>query len=87
MRGLRHLGLIVLMGIVAVPILWMSGPKDEGAGIAVLMHGPVFVKKYQRERVFAMFKHDPKTLRESAYQTQHAMTAFASGRSPAKARA
>ena len=77
---LRHLGLIVLMGIIAVPILWMSGPRDEGApGLPVLKHGPVFVKKYQRERVFAMFKHDPKTLRESAYQTQHAMTAFASG--------
>jgi rod shape determining protein RodA len=77
---LRHLGLIVLMGVIAVPILWMSGPREEGApGLAILKHGPVFVKKYQRERVYAMFKHDPKTLRESAYQTQHAMTAFASG--------
>jgi rod shape determining protein RodA len=77
---LQHLGLVVLMGMIVVPILWMSGPKEEGApGLPILKHGPVFVKKYQRERVTAMFKHDPRTLRESAYQTQHAMTAFASG--------
>ncbi|HEY2589163.1 MAG TPA: FtsW/RodA/SpoVE family cell cycle protein [Tepidisphaeraceae bacterium] len=77
---LRHLAIVTLMGLVAVPVLWMSGPKEEGApGLPILRHGPVFVKKYQRERVFAMFKHDPKTLRESAYQTQRAMTAFASG--------
>jgi cell division protein FtsW (lipid II flippase) len=77
---LKHLGLIALMGLLAVPILWVSGPKDEGApGFPLLKHGPIFVKKYQRERVYAMFKHDPKTLRESAYQTQRAMTAFASG--------
>lgn len=76
---LRHLGLIVLMGLVAVPILWICGPTKEGApGLPLLKH-VVFVKKYQRDRVSAMFKHDPKTLRESAYQTQHAMTAFASG--------
>ena len=77
---LKHLGLVALMGLAVIPILWMSGPREEGApGLPVLRHGPVFVKKYQRERVYAMFKHDPKTLRESAYQTQRAMTAFASG--------
>jgi rod shape determining protein RodA len=77
---LRHLAIVTAMGLVAVPILWMSGPKSEGApDLPILRHGPVFVKKYQRERVVSMFKHDPKTLRESAYQTQRAMTAFASG--------
>jgi cell division protein FtsW (lipid II flippase) len=77
---MKHLGLIALMGVAVVPLMWFSGPKGEGApGFAVLGHGPVFVKKYQRERVYAMFKNDPKTLRESAYQTQRAMTAFASG--------
>lgn len=78
---LRHLGLVVLMALIAVPILWMSGPKgEEGApGLPILRYGPVFVKKYQRARVMSMFKHDPQTLRQSAYQTQHAMTAFASG--------
>jgi cell division protein FtsW (lipid II flippase) len=77
---MKHLALVGVMGLAVVPLLWLSGPKEEGApGLALLRHGPVFVKKYQRERVYAMFKHDPKTLRESAYQTQRAMTAFASG--------
>lgn len=77
----RHLATVTALGLVAVPILWMSGPKgDDGApGLPILRYGPVFVKRYQRERVVSMFKHDPKTLRESAYQTQRAMTAFASG--------
>jgi cell division protein FtsW (lipid II flippase) len=77
---MKHLALVAVLGIAIIPILWLSGPKDEGAaGLPVLRHGPVFVKKYQRERVYAMFKHDPKTLKEAAYQTQRAMTAFASG--------
>jgi cell division protein FtsW (lipid II flippase) len=77
---MKHLALVALLGVAIIPILWLSGPRDEGAaGLPVLRHGPVFVKKYQRERVYAMFKHDPKTLKEAAYQTQRAMTAFASG--------
>ena len=44
-----------------------------------MRHLPVFVKAYQRQRVFAMFHHDPRTLQSAAYQTQRALTAFASG--------
>jgi rod shape determining protein RodA len=77
---MKHLALVAVMGVAIIPILWLSGPKEEGAvGLPVLRHGPVFVKKYQRERVFAMFKHDPQTLQKWNYQTQRAMTAFASG--------
>jgi len=76
---IKHLVLVALMGLAMIPIMWFSGPKPEGPGIPVLKHMPVFVKAYQRQRVFAMFKHDPRTMRESAYQTQRAVTAFASG--------
>jgi cell division protein FtsW (lipid II flippase) len=76
---IKHLILVALMGLAMIPVLWFCGPKPEGPGIPVLKHMPVFVKAYQRQRVFAMFKHDPRTMRESAYQTQRAITAFASG--------
>jgi cell division protein FtsW (lipid II flippase) len=76
---IKHLLLVALMGLAVAPLLWFSGPKPEGPGLPILRHGPVFVKAYQRQRVFAMFKNDPRTMRESAYQTQRAMTAFASG--------
>jgi cell division protein FtsW (lipid II flippase) len=76
---IKHLLLVALMGIAVVPVLWFSGPKPDGPGLPVLKHGPLFVQPYQRQRVFAMFKHDPRTMRESAYQTHRAMTAFASG--------
>ena len=77
---IKHLILVALMGVAMIPVLWFSGPKaDGGPGLPLLKYGPVFIKPYQRQRVFAMFKHDPRTLRESAYQTQRAVTAFASG--------
>ena len=75
----KHLLIVALLGVVVTPVLWLSGPKPDGPGLPVFEHFPVFVKAYQRQRVYAMFKHDPKTMRESAYQTQRAMTAFASG--------
>ena len=76
---IKHLVLVAMMGIAMIPLLWFCGPKPDGPGIPVLKHMPVFVKAYQRQRVFAMFKSDPRTMRESAYQTQRAITAFASG--------
>ena len=76
---IKHLALVALLGLIVIPIGWFSGPKPDGPDLPVLRHMPVFVKAYQRQRVYAMFKHDPKTMRESAYQTQRAMTAFASG--------
>ena len=76
---IKHLAMIALMGLAVTPVLWFSGPKPDGPDVPVLRHFPVFVKAYQRQRVYAMFKHDPKTMQQSAYQTQKAMTAFASG--------
>jgi rod shape determining protein RodA len=76
---MKHLLFVVLMGMAVIPIAWFCGPPPDGPGVPVLKHIPAFVKKYQRDRVFAMFKHDPRALRESQYQTQRAITAFASG--------
>ena len=76
---MKHLIAISLMGLAVIPLAWFCGAQPEGPGLPVLKHIPAFVKKYQRDRVYAMFKHDPRTLRESQYQTQRAITAFASG--------
>ena len=76
---IKHLLAIVLMGMAVIPIAWFCGPAPDGPGYPVLKHVPGFVKKYQRDRVSAMFKRDPRALRESQYQTQRAITAFASG--------
>jgi cell division protein FtsW (lipid II flippase) len=76
---LKHLAAVVALGVMISPVLWFSGPKPDGPDMPVLRHFPVFVKQYQRQRVYAMFKRDPKTMRETAYQTQRALTAFASG--------
>lgn len=76
---IKHLVAIVLMGLAVIPVAWMCGAAPDGPGLPVLKHVPAFVKKYQRDRVYAMFKHDPRTMRESQYQTQRAITAFASG--------
>src|SRR6185312_5812967 len=76
---IKHLLMIALLGVAMVPVLWLSGGPPDGPNLPVLRHLPTFVKPYQRQRVNAMFRHDPKTMRESAYQTQRAITAFASG--------
>lgn len=77
---MKHLGFVLLLGLTVAPILWLAGPaEDGGPGVPVLKHLPVMVKKYQRERVQAMFASDPKTDRDKGYQQKLAMTAFGSG--------
>ena len=76
---IKHLVMVAAMGVAISPVLWFSGPPPDGPGLPVLKHFPVFVKGYQRQRVFALFRRDPQTMRATAYQTQHALTAFASG--------
>jgi rod shape determining protein RodA len=39
----------------------------------------VLVKRYQRQRVAAMFSNDPAVLREAGFQQQQALIAFGSG--------
>src|SRR5262249_23930842 len=42
-------------------------------------HLPKFVKDYQRDRVYAMFNSDPRTLEGTGFQQQHALIAYGSG--------
>jgi cell division protein FtsW (lipid II flippase) len=71
---MKHLLAIVGMGIAVLPIIWLSGTD-----IPVFRHMPQLVRDYQRERVFAMFSSDPRTLQARGYQQQHALIAFGSG--------
>jgi rod shape determining protein RodA len=75
-----HLFAIVGLGVFMGLFLWVCGPaEDGGAGLPVLKELPSFVKKYQRDRVHAMFTHDPAAEKKSKYQTERAMTAIGSG--------
>lgn len=72
---LKHFAAFAGMGLVLAPILWLSGQQ----GVPVLQHGPSLVKKYQRDRVYAMFKDDAQTLKATGYQQHYGLAAFASG--------
>ncbi|QOV91801.1 FtsW/RodA/SpoVE family cell cycle protein [Humisphaera borealis] len=71
---LKHLLPIVGTAIVLAPLVWMSGTD-----VPFFRHFPAIIKGYQRERVLAMFSHDPRTLRGTGFQQEHAMTALGSG--------
>ncbi|HWE92361.1 MAG TPA: FtsW/RodA/SpoVE family cell cycle protein [Tepidisphaeraceae bacterium] len=72
----KHLGLIVGVGLLLAPFIWFSGVKH----VPVLRHFPEVIKKYQRERLQAFLDADnPAERQRKAYQTYRAMVAFASG--------
>ena len=71
---LRHLAAVVGLGLLACPLLWLSGTN-----LPLFRHGPEFVKGYQRERVYAMFNNDEQTLQETGFQQHNALIAFGSG--------
>ncbi len=75
----RHLMAIVGLGIAVAPIMWLSGSGDGAPNLPMLRHLPVMIKKYQRERVQAMFQDEAKTQRDKGYQQKLAITAFGSG--------
>lgn len=73
---LRHLALIVGVGLAMAPVVWFSGVKR----VPVLRHFPEVIKPYQRERMQAFLDSDnPAERSRRAYQTYRAMVAFASG--------
>ena len=71
---IRHLLMVVAMGLAVAPLLWLSGTP-----VPVFKHFPELVKPYQRARVYAMFKDDPATQKEHNYQTEKVMIALGSG--------
>jgi len=73
---LKHVVLIIGLAVALLPVAWFSGSDN----VPVLRHGPVLVKKYQRERVQAWLDaNNPNERQRKAYQTYRAMVAFASG--------
>lgn len=79
---LRHLGAVILMGLVLMPIAWCAGPMEKTGldyEVPVLKHLPALIKKYQRARVYALFSNDPAILRDTGFQQQQAITALGSG--------
>ena|SRR5436190_3137047 len=71
---LRHLVAIVSIGASLATLVWLSGTDRP-----IFRHMPSIVKKYQRDRVYAMFYSDPKTLQETGYQQHNALIAMGSG--------
>jgi cell division protein FtsW (lipid II flippase) len=77
---LWHLAAIVGMGVAMGPLLWLCGSAEQGApGLPVFKHMPTFVRSYQRERVYAMFRDDPATRLAKGLQQFRALTAIGSG--------
>jgi cell division protein FtsW (lipid II flippase) len=79
---MAHLGAVLGIGIVLAPMIWYAGPKEEtglGYDLPVLRHLPALVKKYQRDRLYAMSSDDPAILRGPGFQQHHAGIAFGSG--------
>jgi cell division protein FtsW (lipid II flippase) len=71
---IKHLLAIVGLGLAMIPPIWFAGTD-----LPVFRHLPPLVKAYQRNRVYAMFAHDPATLQATGFQQELAMIAFGSG--------
>jgi cell division protein FtsW (lipid II flippase) len=62
---IKHLILIVLMGLSLVPIAWFSGD--------------LLLKDYQRKRIRALFSDDARMLQDTGLQQHRALIAIGSG--------
>lgn len=78
----RHLLAVMGLGLALAPIAWYAGPSEEtglGYDLPVFRNLPALVKKYQRDRVYAMLSDDPAVLKGAGFQQHHAEIAFGSG--------
>lgn len=71
---LRHIFIIITLSMVLMVVAWNAG--REGTVFASL---PTVVKKYQRERVEALFRTDDPSLKDIRFQQEQALTAIGSG--------
>jgi rod shape determining protein RodA len=79
---MKHLLLIVALGAALAPIAWWGGTDDRGvahSNIPLMKYLPEMVKNYQRQRVYAMFDNDPRTMEGTGFQQQQALIAMGSG--------
>ncbi|MFT3785654.1 MAG: FtsW/RodA/SpoVE family cell cycle protein [Tepidisphaeraceae bacterium] len=72
---LKHILAVLAIGMTMGPMLWLSGQD----GVPVFQHGPKLIKDYQRDRVYAMFNDDQKTLLGVGMQQHRALIAMGSG--------
>jgi len=79
---LKHLLAIIALGLVLIPLLWLSGDEN----VPFFRHLPAIVQPYQRARLTGLLSHDPKTLRQSGFQQLRALTAMGSGGPTGKGR-
>jgi cell division protein FtsW (lipid II flippase) len=81
---IKHLLAIVLMGAALAPVAWLAG-KDENdvpfSRLPGFKYLPTVVKKYQRDRVNAMFtgEDNDALMKKDGYQVFRAMVAMGSG--------
>lgn len=79
---LKQLLLIVLLGASLAPLAWWTGVDENGkphSGLPLMRYLPEMVKTYQRQRVYALFNDDPRTLEYTGFQQRHALIAYGSG--------
>ena len=71
---IRHLVGVLLLGVLMIPVAWFSGTNYP-----VVRHFPRIIKDYQRSRVTALLRSDPREAQGSDFQMQRALTAIGSG--------
>jgi cell division protein FtsW (lipid II flippase) len=90
---IKHLLAIVLMGAALAPVAWLAGKDEQTGSRSRGCRGSSTsrrsVKKYQRDRVNAMFtgEGDDAAMKKDSYQVFRAMIALAPAAPPARARA
>ena len=80
---LRHLSVIILIGIAIAMVAWLSG-TDAKTGKAhttlrVFPHLPQMISPHQRQCILDIFNNDPHTMENGGFQQKLALTAFGSG--------
>jgi rod shape determining protein RodA len=79
---INHLLAIALLGLLLLPIAWMSGKDSQGhphSTLPILSRLPELISPHQRQCVVDILHDDPHTMEHGGYQQQLALTAFGSG--------
>jgi len=79
---INHLLAIALLGLILMPVAWMSGKDLQGhphSALPILPHLPELISPHQRQCVLDILHDDPRTMEHGGYQQKLALTAFGSG--------
>jgi len=79
---INHLLTILAVGVVLLPVAWMSGKDKSGhahSSLPILPHLPELISPHQRQCVLDIWNDDPHTMQHGGYQQLWAKTAFGSG--------